>query len=118
MTGTNDVRGITVSNTSHTLIAQYFEHSVATGVLIVFIYISENRSVNFSRSSYLSLDRNTSLNYTLPDDLTPGLYRVFAYDIESNGTLHNGVTYPASTGEFELTGNIHQGQGSLAITYP
>ena len=118
MTGTNDVRGITVSNTSRILTAQYFEHSVATGVLIVFTFINEDASVNFSRSSYLSLDRNASLNYTLPDDLTPGLYHVFAYDIESNGTLLNGVSYPASTGEFELSGDIHRGQGSLSITYP
>ena len=84
---------------------EYFEHSIATGALVFFTFISENRSVNFSRSLYLSLDRNASLNYTLPDDLTPGLYRVFAYDIESDGTLHNGVGYPASRDQFTITGS-------------
>ena len=75
------------------------------GVLIIFLFINEDRSINFSRSSYLSLDRNTSLNYTLPDDLTPGLYHVFAYDIEHDGRLHNGVGYPASTDQFTIAGN-------------
>ena len=55
-----------------------------------YSFINEDRSVNFSRSSYLSLDRNASINYTLPDDLTPGLYRVFAYDIKRYEMLFKG----------------------------
>ena len=84
---------------------EYFEHSIATGALVFFTFINENRSVNFSRSSYLSLDRNTSLNYTLSDDLTPGLYHVFTYDIESDGRLHNGVSYPASRDQITIARN-------------
>ena len=106
MAGTHDIRAVTVGNVVRT---EYFEHSIATGALIFFTFISENRSVNFSRSSYLSLDRNASLNYTLPDDLTPGLYHVFTYDIESNGRLHNGVSYPASRDKFTITRN-NQGE--------
>ena len=102
MTGTHDVRDVTVNNMVRT---EYFENSIAMGVLTIFTFINEDRSVNFSRSSYLFLDRNASLNYTLPDDLTPGLYHVFAYDIESDGTLHNGVGYPASRDQITIAGN-------------
>ena len=42
---------------------------------------------------------------------------MFAYDIESDGTLRNGVAYPESSDEFELTGIIYRGQGSLVIAY-
>ena len=112
MAGTHDIRDIIVDNTI--IKTEYFEHSVATGVLIVLISINEDKFINFSRSSYLPLDRNTSLNYTLPDDLTPGLYCVFAYDIESDGTLHNGVTYPASTKLLYVTGNS---EGGVASSY-
>ena len=103
MTGTHDIREVTVNNMVRT---EYFEHSIAMGVLIIFLFINEDRSIDFSRSSYLSLDRNASINYTLPDGLTPGLYRVFVYDIESDGRLHNGVGYPASRDQFTIAGNI------------
>ena len=112
MAGTHDIRDIILDSTI--VKTEYFEHSVAAGVLIVLTFINEDRSINFSRSSYLSLDRNASLNYTLPDDLAPGLYRVFAYDIESDGTLHNGVTYPASTKPLYVTGNS---RGEVASSY-
>ena len=111
MTGTHDIRDVTIDNISHTLTIQYFEPSVATGALIIFTSINEDRSVNFSRSLYLFLDRNASLNYTLPDNLTPGLYRVFAYNSKFDGTLINGVGYPASTKQLYVIGNS-QGKGS------
>ena len=53
MTGTHDIRDVTIDNISHTLTIQYFEPSVATRALVVFIFINEDRSVNFSRSLYL-----------------------------------------------------------------
>ena len=102
MTGTHDIRDVTVDNMVRT---EYFEHSIAMGALIIFTFINEDRFIDFSRSSYLSLDRNASLNYTLPDDLTPGPYRVFAYDIERDGRLHNGVGYPASRDQITIAGN-------------
>ena len=55
--------------------------------------------VDFNRSFLLALDRNTSHNHTLPCDLYPGHYRVYVYDIVHDGTLHNGVGYPAVTEE-------------------
>ena len=109
MAGTHDIRDVTVDNMVRT---EYFEHSIAMGALVIFTFINEDRSVNFSRSYYLSLDRNTSLNYTLPGGLTPGLYHVFTYDIESDGTLLNGVGYPASRDQFTIAGNS---QGEAVI---
>ena len=60
------------------------------------MFIDDNGDVDFTRSVPLTLDRNTSLHHTLPFNLLyPGQYRVFVYDIESDGTLSNGVGYPA-----------------------
>ena len=65
------------------------------------MFIDDNGDVNFTRSVLLALDRNTSLHHTLPFNLYPGQYSVFVYDIESDGTLHNGVGYPAITNELD-----------------
>ena len=104
LTGTHDIRDVTVDNTSHLLTTEYFEYSIATGALVIIIFINEDGSVNFSRSSYLSIDRNASLNYTLLID-APGLCDVFVKDIEGDGRLHNGVGYPASRDQFTIAGN-------------
>ena len=81
------------------------------------MFIDDNGDVDFTRSALLALDRNTSLHHTLPFNLYPGQYRVFVYDIESDGTLSNGVGYPADElyYKFEdqlLTSSIN-GQGIL-----
>ena len=96
--GTHGIRDIIVDNASHAVSSEYFEHSTAIGALYII-----NKD-GFSR--YLSQDRNASNHYELPGDLAPGLYRVFAYDIESDGTLHNGVGYPASTEQLTITESI------------
>ena len=64
-----------------------------------------------TRSVLLALDRNASLDQTLPFNLYPGQYRVFVYDIESDGILSNGVGYPAVT--IELTVTCKDGQGKV-----
>ena len=64
------------------------------------MFIDDNGDVDFTRSVLLALDRNTSLHHTLPFNLYPGQYRVFVYDIESDGTLSNGVGYPAITDDY------------------
>ena len=73
----------------------YSEVSDASGALFSFVFITDSGDVDFGRSFLLALDRNTSHNHTLPFDLYPGHYRVYVYDIEHDGTLHNGVGYPA-----------------------
>ena len=86
----------------------YSEHSDARGALFDFVFIDDNGDVDFTRSVLLALDRNTSLHHTLPFNLYPGQYRVFVYDIESDGTLSNGVGYPAVTDELHIR---RDGQG-------
>ena len=88
----------------------YSEHSDARGALFDFVFIDDNGDVDFNRSVLLALDRNTSLHHTLPFNLYPGQYRVFVYDIESDGTLSNGVGYPAVTSNFTATSTDGQGQ--------
>ena len=82
----------------------YSEHSDARGALFDFVFIDDDGDVDFTRSVLLALDRNTSLHHTLPFNLYPGQYRVFVYDIESDGTLSNGVGYPAVTKKLESQG--------------
>ena len=78
--------------------------------------MNDNGDVNFTRSVLLALDRNTSLHHALPFNLYPGQYRVFVYDIESDGTLSNGVGYPAVMNELTLSNG--QGNGDCNRTMP
>ena len=96
--GTHDILNATTTETDDDAIVittLYSEHSDARGALFDFVFIDGNGDVNFTRSVLLALDRNTSLHHTLPFNLYPGQYRVYVYDIESDGTLSNGVGYPA-----------------------
>ena len=69
--------------------------SVARGALLIIRGV-----VGTGKSSLLlPLGRNMTSNYTLPFSLPTGQFRTFWYDIEENGTLTNGVNYPAVTGE-------------------
>jgi hypothetical protein len=85
----------------------YSEHSTASGALFSFVYIAESGSVNFNKSFLLALDKNTS-NHTL---LYPGHYQVYIYDIEHDGTLSNGVGYPADQLSIDVSrsGSYEQG---------
>ena len=80
---------------------QFCKGSAVSGALFSFVFLTEDGGVDFNRSALLALDRNTSLNHTLPFNLHPGHYRVYVYDIEQDGTLSNGVQYPAVTNEFK-----------------
>ena len=95
--------------TSHTITTEYFEYSTAMGALYIFIFINEDRSIDFKKSIYLPIDRSSSHNYTLPD-ISPGQYQMFVYDIGSNATLHDSVNYPANTNMFSIISNDSQGK--------
>ena len=88
------------------LITVYSEHFTASGAFFSLMFITDSGDVDFSRSFLLALDRNTSHNHTLPFDLYPGHYRVYVYDTEHDGTLHNGVGYPAVTEELFTRGKL------------
>ena len=117
--GTHDILNATTTETDDDAIVittLYSEHSDARGALFDFVFIDDNGDVDFTRSVLLALDRNTSLHHTLPFNLYPGQYRVFVYDIESDGTLSNGVGYPAviDGNYFNATSldDINDGQGT------
>ena len=98
ITGTHDIVNVSVEENDGVQVATvYSEISTAGGALFSFVFTMVSGDVDFSGSFLLALDRNTSHNHTLPFDLYPGHYRVYVYDIEHDGTLHNGVGYPAVT---------------------
>ena len=104
LTGTHDVMNATFDVTSHTITTEYFESSTAMGALYILIFINEDRSIDFNRSLYLPLDRSNSLNYTLPD-VCPGRYQMLVYDIDSDITFHDGVSFPANTDMYTINDN-------------
>lgn len=73
----------------------FCEDSDAGGALLACVFITGSEDVDFNRSTFLTAERNSSLNHTLP---YPGLYRIYLYDIEHDGTLRSDrVLYPAWT---------------------
>ena len=88
------------------LMTVYSDHFTASGAFFSFVFITDSGDVDFSRSFLLALDRNTSQNDTLPYILHPGCYSLYVYDIEHDGTLHNGVGYPAVTDELFTRGKL------------
>ena len=86
----------------------YSEHSEAKGALYYFVYVHENREVDFTRSVFLVSERNVTHNHTSLPYL--GEYRVFVYDIESDGTLSSGEGYPADEFFFEQVFNSNDTQ--------
>ena len=113
MLGTHDIQGyydarahdITV-NTAGIL---YSEYPCATGALVILVFITESRDVDFTKSVFLALSRTESSNYTLPFNLSLGQYKILAYDIEIDGTLDIGVGYSAIDRELVVNRTI---QGS------
>ena len=93
--GTHDILNATLSGTIFRV--SYSENSCARGALFSFLFIDDSGALNFERSTILALDKNRSLRYDLPFGLYPGRYRISFYDIEEDGTLCDGVSYPAIT---------------------
>ena len=113
--GTHDILNATTTETEgHAIVITtlYSEHSDARGALFDFVFIDDNGDVDFTRSVLLELDRNTSLHHTLSFNLYPGQYRVFVYDIESDGKLSNGVGYPAVTNDYNISNGVDTYQGT------
>ena len=80
----------------------------ALGALFSFAFITDSGTIDFTRTTLLPLDRNSS---ALSLYLSPGQYRVHVYDIEQEGILNNGPNYPAAVQELELPHNgISQGK--------
>ena len=110
------MRNATFDATSHTITTEYFEYSTAMGALYIFIFINEDRSIDFKKSIYLPLNRNSSHNYTLPD-ISPGQYQMFVFDIDRDVTLHDIVNYPADTDMFSIINDGPQGKDNFFSTF-
>ena len=96
--GTHDIINATFSgNVVQTVYRS--EYVNASGALFVFLFNDFGR-VDFSKSAYVALDRNASLNYTLRFKLYPGHYTISAYDIEKDKTLLDDMNYPAHTTQY------------------
>ena len=96
-TGTHDVQKLTVnSNAPNTIsfIADYVLNSYSRGVLIVMIFIYSNLEVaNFDLSVYVVVDHVISTS--LLHNIRRGTYITLAYDIEMDGLLQLGSSFPA-----------------------
>ena len=79
----------------------YFTNSSTRGVILIFLCINTNGFMDFIELIYLPLDRNGSHEHRV----SPGSFLVLAYDIESDGTLLDGVSYPASTNNLPISGS-------------
>ena len=100
--------------TSHTITTEYFEYSTAMGALYIFIFINEDRSIDFKKSIYLPLDRSSSHNYTL-SDISPGHYQMFVYDIGKDVTFYDSVSYPVNTDIFSIISGDTQGKDNFLL---
>lgn len=110
--GTHDIQEIQVDlmQNSICVTVDYTMCSRAAGALLNFVLTSNNNgSVSFTQSIFLALNRSI---HPLPFELLPGHYRVFAFNIESDGTLTSGVGYPAVSREIFARDNV-QGTQSL-----
>ena len=105
-TGTYDVQKLTVNNSvpnTISFIAGYALNSNARGVLIVMIFIYPNLEVaNFDLSVYVVVDRVISTP-SLPN-IRKGTYITLAYDIEMDGLLKLGRSFPAYGQIVDVTG--------------
>ena len=76
--------------------------NAALGTLFSFTFITDSGTVDFTRTTLLPLDKNSS---ALSLYLSPGQYQVHVYDIEQDGIFNYGPSYPAAVQELELPHN-------------
>ena len=75
----------------------------AIGALLNFIYINEG-VVNFELSHYITVNISAvSRGYAPPLNFMPGEYIMYAYDIEKNKRIQDGIAYQASSNNFTVT---------------
>ena len=92
--GTHDVSTANIDDAAQTLHVQYLENTRARGSLVLLMLTSSGK-VDFSKSLFFALDRESSRDYTLSSPLTSGWYIISVYDIEENGTVQGHIAYPA-----------------------
>ena len=119
--GTHDIRNAEIVATDNmvSIITSYFEYSSARGALYIFIFITSDGEADLAKSALVALNRNASYDYSLPLDLSVGQYRILTYDIEQDGTLSNGIGYPAVTQDRTLSNDAgtHEQSSYMQLDY-
>ena len=118
--GTHDIRNAVITDDSKPILqTDYFEHSSASGALFILVPVNDYEAdVDLTQAVYLALDADTSLSHMVPFNLNAGRMAVFVYDIESDGMLASGVSYPAVTHrELVFTNETNQGCKLLWVIY-
>ena len=113
--GTHDVINATVRESADDieLTTVYSALSTARGALYSFIFI-DGADVNLTKSIIVAISNNNSQGYILPFRLFQGECKVFVYDIEEDGTLLSGVSYPAVIDQRVFSGD---NSGNYNLTY-
>lgn len=78
--------------------------SPAKGVLLIMLYIGHtgNSRIDFDRSVYIVQDKLDAMNSRQRLNLSGGLYRALAYDVESDGMLTSSE--PAESASVQIVG--------------
>ena len=85
------------------IVTVFCDESEASGVLLSFVFLNEDGSVDSSKCALLVLDNSQGLHY-VPLEVHHGQYMIHMYDIGANGML-SGTTVlsPALTDKLYAT---------------
>ena len=105
--GTHDIANCLAfqqESTEITLTISFTAQSRATGAYLNFVFINEDGIVDFEKSASQAIERVDALNSLIfPLHLRyPGQYVAYAYDIESNRRISNGIGYQSCSCEFRI----------------
>ena len=77
---------------------EYLPSSRSAGVLYGFFFLLPDQGlIDFTKSTFLALNRSSSPSYELPFSLSNGVYFVYGYGIEEDGLLLSGDVLPHTT---------------------
>ena len=108
VTTTDDQHNTVIINIRYTI------HSRARGAMLVFTP-SESEAVQ--KSILLALERKESYNHTLSlNSLPPAQYLVLVYEVNREGSLSSGVSYPAVVCELECK-SLHKRYGLFTLDW-
>ena len=102
--GTHDINDSSVNNINGVEVrADFIEDTDATGALLNFIYVDEG-VINFELSHWMTVNISVvSIGYVPLLNFTPGEYMMYAYDIEENKAIQDGIAFHASRNNFTVT---------------
>ena len=80
----------------------FCEGVAADGVLLYYLFVTEDGNVDFSKSVLQVLDRNESMNHSLVF-YYDGQYQIYVYDITEGGTFASGIIPPSVTTIHSIT---------------